>query len=206
MEIKTFKEYFIESKKTYEFKIKLAGEVCESAVNKIEAALDRFKVESCSETTKTPIQESQADFPDHKNIEVSVVDVCLSYPATSIQIRDSVSEALLLPHNCVKVRNLKEQEEDAINHQYCPNTKSGESMLGKDYEKENNQTLAGEKHTMALLKELGKTKTQGTQYKGVNDKILAKKAPSEKPQKTVKADASTGVFGKINNPDPRKGK
>lgn len=175
---KSFKEYLQESKQTYEFKIKIAGDACTDASTKIKAALDRFKVESVSSGKRSPIQETQVDFPDHSNIGVTVFDISVAYPATSNQMRDSIAEALNITHSCVKVRNLKEQEEDEINNQYCPNHPSGEALLGKDYEKTDNQSIVGDKHTMALLKELSKTKTQGTQYKGINDEILAKTVPS----------------------------
>lgn len=203
---KSLKEYLQESKQTYEFKIKIAGEACDSASNKIKGALDRFKVESISEGKSTPIQEAQVDFPDHSNIGVTIFDVTVAYPATSHQIRDMVAEALCITHSCVKVRNLKEQQEDEINTQYCPNHPSGEALLGKDYEKTNHQSLVGEEQKMALLKELGKTKHKGTQYTGINDNILAKKSPSEKSQTACKPAASKGLFSTVKNPDPRKGK
>ena len=204
---KSFKEYLHESKQNYEFKIKLAGE-CTDASGKIKAALDRFKVEAVSEK-RTPIQEAQVDFPDHTNIAVTIFDVTVSYPVTSHQVRDLVAEALNITHSCVKVRNLKEQEEDEINSQYCPNHPSGKALLGTDYEKTNHQSVVGEEHKMALLKELGKTKKQGTQYKGINDEILANKAPTSKNEIVkTKVDKSISPVGSKQNklPDPYKGR
>ena len=204
---KSFKEYLHESKQNYEFKIKLAGE-CTDASGKIKAALDRFKVEAVSEK-RTPIQEAQVDFPDHTNIAVTIFDVTVSYPVTSHQVRDLVAEALNITHSCVKVRNLKEQEEDEINSQYCPNHPSGKALLGTDYEKTNHQSVVGEEHKMALLKELGKTKKQGTQYKGINDEILANKAPTSKNEiSKTKVDKAISPVGSKQNklPDPYKGR
>jgi len=204
---KSFKEYLQESKQNYEFKIKLAGE-CTDASSKIKAALDRFKVESISEK-RTPIQETQVDFPEHANIGVTVFDISLSYPVTSNQIRDLVAEALNISHSCVKIRNLKEQEEDAINSQYCPNHPSGKAMLGTDYEASNHQSLVGEEHKMALLKELSKTKHQGTPYTGINDEILANKAPtSPNTVSKSKVDKAISPVGSKQNklPDPYKGR
>jgi len=59
---------------------------------------------------------------------------------------------------------------------------------------------------MSLLKELSKNKTNGTQVKGTNDKILAKKSPSEKAVKAEKVATAKSPLGKVLNPDPRKGK
>lgn len=191
--MKSFKEYLIESKQTYEFKIKLAGDH-EDCVDKIKSALKQFNVESVSDVKRTPIQETQIDFPEHSNINVTVCDVVCAYPTTSLQIRNLVAEALNLTHTCVKVRNIKEQEEDELNHQY--DEKSGEALLGTDYEKSMHQDLVGEKQKMNLLKELNKTKHVGEQYTGVNDKLLAKKAPVSKgPAATSIEKASSSVIG-----------
>lgn len=205
---KSFKEYLLESKQNYEFKIKIAGEPGDAASSKIKYALEKFKVETLSSGKRTPIQETQVDFPDHSNINVTVFELGLAYPATSNQVRDNVANALNLSHSCVKVRNLKEQEEEEINNKYCPNHPSGEAILGTDYEKTNNQSLVGEQHKMSLLKELSKTKHEGTQYKGINDDLLAGKTPSTKSETTKLDQNSTSPVGSHQNkiPDPFKGK
>jgi hypothetical protein len=193
--MKSFSQYLLESKQVYEFKIKIVDELDDSKISKLKGALERFTVESFSAGTRTPIQESQVDFPDHKNISTTTYDVVLTYPATSFQIRQIAAESLGLHESCIRVRNLKEQEEQDINHAY--DNKSGESLLGKDYDKECNQNLVGEAQKMALLKELSKVKHQGDQYKGVNEKLLAKKAPADKSA-TVKVDkksSSPSVLG-----------
>lgn len=207
---KSFKEYLLESKQNYEFKIKIVGEVDKEKADKLESALVRFKVESFSEGKRTPIQKTQIDFPDYENTEVTIFDACLAYPATSNQLRDLVADALEITHSEVKIRNTKEQEEDEINAKYDQNNLSGTANLGKPYEKSEHQDIVGGKHTMALLKELGKTKKTGTQYKGVNDKILAKKSPgcqTETP-KTGKITKPLSPVGSIQNkiPSPIKGK
>jgi hypothetical protein len=59
------------------------------------------------------------------------------------------------------------------------------------------------------LKELGKTKHAGTVYKKVNEKLLAKKAPVEKPvtTKAAKNVKYASPIGSTQNtiPDPYKG-
>jgi hypothetical protein len=131
-------------------------------------------------------------------------DVCTSYPATSLEVQNLVAEHCGVPAGCIKVRNLKEQEEEELNH--ANDELSGEALIEKEYDKSTGQDKVGEKHVMSLLKELNKNKAELTQYKGVNEKLLAKKAPSEKSTKSEKLSSTTGVFGKVTNPDPRKGK
>ena len=173
--MKSFKQYLTESKKVYEFKVKIAGELEGDAVNKIKLGLSKFQVESCSSGKRTPIQESPVDFPEHKNVNVTVFDVCLAYPTNSAIVRESIAHALGLTMCCVKVRNLKEEEEDELNH--ANDTKSGESLLLKDYEGTSAQDQVGEKQMMSLIKELSKSKHDLEQQTGINDEILAKSGP-----------------------------
>lgn len=207
MNTKSFKEYLLESKQTYEFKIKIAGNIEESASTAIKQSLQKYNVESISDVRRTPIQENVVDFPEHNNMEVNIMDIVLTYPITSTQLRNIIAETLNKTQSCVIVRNLKEQEEEKINSQYNQNEKSGEATLSKPYDKENHQALVGNDKVMSLLKELSKDKNQGTQYKGVNDKILASKSPSSKkvtseaPKKSLSAVGSTT----IKKPDPYKG-
>jgi hypothetical protein len=177
--MKSFKDYLTESKKTYEFKVKVAGDCPKDCAKQIKEALSMYKVESCSGGKGSPIQETQADFPEQKNIGVTIFDVCLSYPTTSAQVRAAVCDRLHISEDKVKVRNLREEAEIAINN--ANKEKSGESLLNKDYESQSeNQNLVGDKHAMSMLKELGKTKRELEQYSGVNDQLFGKTAKGKK--------------------------
>lgn len=193
--MKSFKEYLLESKQTYDFKIKIAGECPEKCADKIKEALSQYDVASCSSGNRSPIQESHFDFPEHKNCEVTVFEVCLNYPTTSAQVSAAVSHGLKKSETAIRVRNPLEEAEVVLNH--ANDEKTEEALLEKDLEEVDGQKLVGQKHTMSLLKELGKNKTTGTQYKGTNDKLLAKKAPSEKAPKAEKHTPSASpISGK----------
>lgn len=205
----SFKDYYYltESKNTYVFKIKLIGEHQSDCVSKLKEALSKYKVISFSEGKRSPIQETQVDFPMYKNTNVTTFDVSLGYPITSVQLLGLISETINIPLNSIKVRSQKEEEEELINHQH--DEKTGKTLLGSDYESENNQDVVGEKHVMNFLKELNKDKKhQGTQYKGINDEILAKKVPVDKAigdaVKPVKQSKSPVGSNKIQFKDPKK--
>lgn len=192
--MKSFKEYLIESKQNYEFKVKIAGECPKDCTMLIKRGLSKFNVESCSGGKSTPIQETQVDFPALKNVGVTIFDVATTYPATSVEIANLIAEHCGISLSCVRVRNLKEQEEDELNH--ANDEASGEALLEKpELEEVDGQKLVGDKHTMSLLKELQKNKKELTQYKGVNDKILAKKAPVEKQDKVKTTENSKSPVG-----------
>lgn len=206
--MKSFKDYLIESKQTYEFKVKIAGECPEDCSAQIKEALSQFDVANCSAGNRTPIQESHFDFPDLKNTEVTVFEVSLNYPTTSPVIRAAIASKLKVAESMIRVRNPLEEAEVVLNHAN-DNKKSDKPLLEKDYDKEDNQKLAGGKFVDSFLKELGKNKKELTQYKGVNEKILAKKAPagkSEKAGKPTQNNVSPVGSKKVTKPDVKSAK
>jgi hypothetical protein len=205
--MKSYKEYLAESKKVYEFKVKIAGDCAKDCAEQIKKALSQFHVENCSTGRSTPIQEHLAEFPEHKHTSMTVFDVTTSYPANSLQVRTAVATQLGKAESMVKVRNILEEKEHEINHEH--DTKTGKALVGTDYDASNHQSTVGEKHKENFLKELSKVKHQGTQYKGVNDEILASGAPksvNEKPGKTPEIKTKfTNLFSKTKHVDPIKG-
>jgi hypothetical protein len=176
--MKSFTEYLTESKKVYEFKVKLAGDY-EKAGEQIKSALAPYKVEKCSAGKRLPIAETHSDFPNVKNTNVTIFDVCTAYPTNSQTVRSLIAEKCRCSLDCVKVTTPMEEAEELINHQH--DAKSGESLLNKDYEANaNGQNVVGDKHTMSLLKELNKIKHAGEQVSGTNDALLAKTSPKGK--------------------------
>ena len=191
--MKRFVDYLADSKKTYDFKIKIAGETDNNTKDNISSSLTQFDPVSCKRAIRTPIQETHADFPTHKNISVTVFDVCLNYPATSEQVRAHVAECLGLSHACVVVRSLCEESESDLNHQHDSIDK--QSILLKPYEIESNQDLVGEKRKMELLKELSRAKHAGEKYTGVNDQLLTPSEPVEKERTQRDVSQQTSPIG-----------
>ncbi len=190
--MRSFTEYLTESKKVYEFKVKLAGDY-KNAADAIKLALAPYKVESCSAGKRLPIAETHADFPNHKNTNVTIFDVCTAYPTNSATVRALIADKCRCTLESVKVRTPMEEAEIALNH--ANDEKSGEALLGKDYDASSEgQKLVGEKQKMSLLKSLTKDKRTLEQYTGVNDAILAKSLP------TSESAATDG--NKINSKSP----
>jgi hypothetical protein len=168
--MKSFKEYLTESKKIYEFKVKIAGECPKDCQAQIKAALAEFHVASVSAARRTPINPHYADFPDHKNIRMTIFDVTTDYPANSMQVRERVASGLGMAQANVKVKTIGEEHEYEINHAHDERT--GEAIIGTDYEPSTNGHLYGEKYNLSFLKELGKEKHAGKEIKGINEKLF----------------------------------
>jgi hypothetical protein len=92
--MKSFTEYLTESKKTYEFKIKVAGDLSEGFSTELKSAMEKFAVVKLSNGKRTPIQEVPLDFPNLKNSHVTVFDleVTGTTTLTSAQAANTIQE------------------------------------------------------------------------------------------------------------------
>jgi hypothetical protein len=202
--MKSFKEYLTESKKVYEFKIKIAGECPKDCVTKIKEALDCYNVESCSQGKSSPITEKQVDFPKLENVGATVFDVVVTYPTTNAQIREAVAKKLKIAMAELRVRSKYEEEELAINHQY--DEKTGKHLIGTDYESSDHQNLVGEEHKLNFLKGLSAMSRGLEEVTGTNDQLFAKPAKSKtqdmQPTITEKSGMTSPVGTKQNKLAP----
>jgi hypothetical protein len=192
--MKSFKEYLVENKKIYKFKIKIVGDCPKDCAEKIKLALSEYSCASVGTAKTTPISANHKDFPEHKNVAMSVFDTTTHYPATSEQILNKVAQGLGMSPGSVKVLNEKEQEEVALNH--ANDEATGESLVGTAYEKADNQDLVGDKR-LQFLKSL-KNEEKFKQVTGINDELLAKTMPKADTKiKTQEATINTvGTFSK----------
>jgi hypothetical protein len=192
--MKSFKEYLVENKKIYKFKIKVVGDCPKDCAEKIKLALSEYSCASVGTAKTTPISANHKDFPEHKNVAMSVFDTTTHYPATSEQILNKVAQGLGMSPGSVKVLNEKEQEEVALNH--ANDEATGESIVGTAYEKADNQDLVGDRR-LTFLKSL-KSEEKLKQVTGTNDQLLAKTMP--KANTKIKTHETTinnvGTFSK----------
>ena len=150
--MKSFAEYLTESKKTYEFKIGIAGDLPEGCADRMESALQKFGVVKLTNGKKTPIQERPLDFPQLENMEVTYFETETTYPTTVQVLQEYLGSCCNIPQSHIIVRNPGEQQElyqqETTNEIYEP-------MLTKEeMESESAQDKVGANHVMDLLKEL----------------------------------------------------
>ena len=110
--MKSFKEYLTESKKTYDFRIKIAGDLPEGADSMMKTALEKYGVENYKKLSKTMVQEHPLDFPQLKNISVNVFETSLNYPTTQEILRDYLCDYLEINHTNLKVKKPGEPTEE----------------------------------------------------------------------------------------------
>lgn len=154
--MKSLVEYLTESKKTYDFKIGIAGDIPEGCVDKMETALQKFSVANMSSGKKTPIQERPLDFPQLQNMEVTYFEVSLNYPTTRQVLEQYIPYCCDIPVSHLIVRGVGEAQEE---YQEAKSDEPYEALLTtEEYEKgaaENSaQDAVGGNRVMDLLKEL----------------------------------------------------
>lgn len=151
--MKRFKDYLIEGKKTYDFKIKIAGELPPKFESELKTALEKYSVASMK-SSKTPIQKVPLDFPNCECSEVHIFEVSLNYPVNSPMLANHVMEKTNIPMSNIVVRTANEPSEEYQDIE----EKKYVSKLESDYEDADPkaQLMVGEKRVLELLKELSK--------------------------------------------------
>lgn len=169
--MKTIKDYIFEGKKTYDFRIKIAGDLPPKFESTLKTILEKYSVASMNKS-KTPIQKVPLDFPNCECSEVHIFEVSLNYPEISPLLRNYIIEKTGVNDAFIIVRSPNEpteQYQDTKEEKY-------KTKLESDYEAETkNQDLVGEKRVFDLLKELSSDKKSKPT---VEDKIKSDKTDS----------------------------
>ena len=107
----SFAQILNESKKTYEFKIGIAGPLPEGFQDQMETSLQKFKLLSSSAGKKTPIQTRPLDFPQLENMEVTYFEVETEYPTTVQILQEYLGQCCGVMQSHIIVRNPNEPQE-----------------------------------------------------------------------------------------------
>lgn len=158
--MKSFAEYLTESKKTYDFKIGVAGELPEDFENNMESALQKFGITKLTPGKKTPIQERPLDFPQLENLEVTYYETELTYPTTVQVLQTYLGEVCSIPQSHIIVRNPNEPQE--LYQQEEKEETYVAKLTIEDMGGESGQAHVGQSRVMDLLKELESAKKEAS--------------------------------------------
>ena len=188
----TFTQYLTEAAKSYDYKIKVAGNIDKDFASKMEIALAKFEVAKMSAGKKTPIMTLPLDFPMLSNESVTIYDVTTNYPASSNVMKEYLSDILRVPATHIVVRKPGEPTEEYqdamqvakksdfankvadVEQKFQDNARNGRGKA---------DDLSGDKYNMGLLRELMKTKADNTPIEKGTDNAVGKIAPSEDDKK-----------------------
>ena len=143
--MKKFHQYLAESERTYDYRIKILGDVPPTFIKDLEQKLEQFDIVKMSGKKTTPVQKLLKDFPNEENDMVTSVDVSFRYPAIEPQIQQL---AQLLGFNPNRIRLLTQpyvnsidnemseinaQNKDLIDDTDYPAPNAEQQALKKDY-------------------------------------------------------------------------
>ena len=191
----TFKDYLTESTKSYDYKIKIAGDPKDIDKNALETALQKFDLASMSAGKSTPIMTLPLDFPRLSNESVTIFDVTTNYPESPRVMHEYLSDLLRVPSTHMVVRKPGEPTEQYQDDMQVAKKSEYANKLHdieyKDAPKVNPDEHTGTKYNMGLLKEL------------LKDREVNKDAPKEKENAMSKEEQGTpSPLTKSTNPHP----
>jgi hypothetical protein len=152
--MKNFKEYLSESKKKYDFRVKVAGDFTTEQESTLKTMLEKFAISGFKKTATTPIQALPLDFPQVKNCEVSIYEVTLDYPTTQFELTEYLTAGLGVNKQHLVVRSPFEATED---YQEPSEPREGALLDDPDYKEAGSpqfEDYYGDKYNTGFVKEL----------------------------------------------------
>ena len=199
----TFKDYLTESTKSYDYKIKIAGEPKDIDKNALESALQKFDLASMSAGKSTPIMTLPLDFPRLSNEQVTIFDVTTNYPESTRVMHEYLSDILRIPATHIVVKKPGEPSEEYQDEMQVAKKSEYATKLHdieyKDAPKVNADEHTGDKFNMSLLKELLKDK---------EDKYQIEKGSDNKTQDAMSKEevATPSPLSNVTKAHPIEGK
>jgi hypothetical protein len=143
--MKNFKDYLAESQRTYNYRMKIVGDVEPAMIKALEEKLKQFDPVKISAIKTTPIQLKPADFPAHANESVSAMDCEFRYPAIEPQIQQ-IAQLLGLDPNRIRLlttsyeesladekEKIADENQDLLTDTDYPAPDAEQRALSKDY-------------------------------------------------------------------------
>ena len=197
----TFQHYLTESVKSYDYKIKVAGQIDKDFTSKMETALGKFEVAKMSAGKKTPIQTMPLDFPALSNEEVTIFEVTTNYPASPREMKEYLGAYLNVPQTHIVVRKPGEPSEEYQEQMQVAEKSEYKNKLQdiemSDAPKVNAEDFHSTKENMSLLKELLKDREVNKDQPKEKENVQSKEEKGS--PSPIKAAHKGAVKG---NPDP----
>ena len=156
--MKPFRQYLMESVRTYHYKIKIAGNPDKNWLDMFMMNLQKFDPVKISSPKTTPIQKEPYGFPGLENQSVTIIDAEFKYPAVEPMVKQL---ARLLNYDENLVRMVQADYDDSVNKeadQYA-NQASHTPVLTHEELEDNGKEAAkeyGEQYLPRIMKDAEK--------------------------------------------------
>ena len=142
--MKPFAKYLAESERTYNYRIKVVGDVPDGFFKELRDKCAQFDIVKMSDAKSTPVRRVIPDFPAFPNQPMKIVDVEFKYPAIEPQIKQLAQILGLDPNRIVMMATpyeesldiesdkIADQNKDLLDSPY-PAPDAEQRALSKDY-------------------------------------------------------------------------
>ena len=110
--MKPFAKYLAESERTYNYRIKIVGDVPSDFFRELQDKLAQFDVVKMSKPKTSPVRKEIPDFPAFPNQSMTIVDVEFKYPAIEPQIKQLAQILGMDPNRIVMMTTPYEESLD----------------------------------------------------------------------------------------------
>ena len=128
--MKNFQQYLTESERTYNYRIKIVGDVAPDFIKMLEEKCKQFDTVKFGKPKTTPVQLKPADFPKHSNDSVTSIDVEFRYPAIEPQIKQLAQLLMMDPNRIIMLTTPHEEGMDSERERVVAQNKD---LLDTDY-------------------------------------------------------------------------
>ncbi len=154
--MKSFSQYLTEAEKEYAFRLRVATDLEEGAMDRIENRLKKYEAFSVSTPKKTMFQSAAPGFGHLPGSEIHIVDFKTRQPVAPHVLQQDIIESCDLPESHIRVNNAGEPIIEETPEGSDQTDENAKSLLEEPYEDVNNEHMYGPKLVGNLLGELGK--------------------------------------------------
>jgi hypothetical protein len=143
--MKPFAKYLAESERTYNYRIKIVGDVPTGFIKDLESKMSQFDVVKMGSPKTAPVRKNIPDFPAFPNQPLTIVDVEFRYPAIEPQIKQLAQLLGMDPNRIVmntdayeqslddENKKILDQNKDLLDTPEYPKDDATQRALKKDY-------------------------------------------------------------------------
>jgi hypothetical protein len=143
--MKPFAKYLAESERTYQYRIKIVGDVPTGFIKDLESKMSQFDVVKMGSPKTAPVRKNIPDFPAFPNQPMTIVDVEFRYPAIEPQIKQLAQLLGMDPNRIVmntdayeqslddENKKILDQNKDLLDTPEYPKDDAQQRALKKDY-------------------------------------------------------------------------
>jgi hypothetical protein len=197
--MRSLKHYLMESVHTYDYTIKIVGDVEAKQMDLFKYNLNKFDPIEISEPKTTPIQKSPFGFPGVENQPVNIIKAKFRYPATEPMIKQ-MARLLNMDENRVRLVTTGFDDSIDLEAEQYENSAEKAPLLGNDYPDDANAKAAAKAYGNSYLDEIEK---QMKDHK-INSPYAGEKTKQAfdpfKPEEYIKSMGKDSPMSKITRP------